>query len=44
MTTREFLTDLASKRSTELDDLAKRVEALEKVNEELMVAQMEIYI
>lgn len=34
MTTREFLTDLASKRSTELDDLAKRVEALEKVNEE----------
>ena len=34
MTTREFLTDLASKRSTELDELAKRVEALEKVNTE----------
>ena len=34
MTTREFLTDLASKRSTELEELAKRVEALEKVNGE----------
>ena len=34
MTTREFLTDLASKRSTELEELAKRVEALEKVNED----------
>ena len=34
MTTREFLTDLASKRSTELEELAKRVEVLEKVNGE----------
>jgi HK97 family phage major capsid protein len=33
MTTREFLTELASKRSTELEELAKRVEALERVNE-----------
>ena len=32
--TKEFLTDLASKRSTELDELAKRVEALEKINGE----------
>lgn len=34
MTTREFLTDLASKRSTELEELTARVEALEKVNNE----------
>lgn len=32
--TKEFLADLASKRSTELEELAKRVEALEKVNGE----------
>ena len=32
--TKDFLTDLASKRSAELEELAKRVEALEKVNEE----------
>jgi HK97 family phage major capsid protein len=32
--TREFLSDLASKRSVELEELAKRVEALEKINGE----------
>lgn len=32
--TREFLTDLASKRNAELEELIKRVEALEKVNTE----------
>lgn len=30
--TREFLTDLASKRSADLEELAKRVEALEQLN------------
>jgi len=34
MKTRDFLADLASKRSTELEELAKRVEALEKIGEE----------
>lgn len=33
-TIKDYLTDQKSKRSAELDDLAKRVEALEKVNEE----------
>ena len=32
--TREFLSNLATKRNAELDDLKKRVEALEKINEE----------
>lgn len=32
--TKEFLTDLATKRNAELEELAKRVEALEKVNTE----------
>ena len=32
--TKDFLTDLATKRNAELEELAKRVEALEKVNTE----------
>lgn len=34
MKTREFLADLASKRTADLEELAKRVEALEKINGE----------